>query len=122
MHEFGASAEQAAAAYLRRKGCRLLETNYHTRRGEIDIICRDGDSLVFVEVKSTRDPDGWYPGDRIDKRKRKRIQLAASHYISHHEIPAGAVRFDAVLMTATRRGEWKINHVRDAFRIDESNV
>ncbi len=118
--EFGTSAEQAAVAYLKRKGWRILETNYHTRQGEIDIIGKDGGHLVFIEVKSSHHPGGWFPGDRIDATKRKRMQLAASHYISRHEIPAGGVRFDAILMTAVKDNEWKIVHVKDAFRVDSN--
>ncbi len=118
--EFGTSAEQVAVAYLLRRGWRILDTNYHIRQGEIDIIGRDGDHLVFVEVKSSHHPGGWFPGDRIDETKRKHMQIAASHYISQHEIPAGGVRFDAILMTAVKGDEWKIEHIKDAFRVDSN--
>lgn len=116
----GRMAEAAAAAHLKRKGFRVLETNWRTRRGEIDIVCRDGDRLVFVEVKSAGSKGGWFPGERIDRRKRERLRLAALDYISRREIPAGGIRFDALIMTRTPRGEWGIEHIRDAFRFDES--
>jgi len=118
----GANAEQAAAAYLKRKGWRILDMNYHTRRGEIDIIGRDGDQLVFIEIKSSSSPAGWDLGDRIDRRKRKKIALTATEYISRHEIPAGGIRFDAILMTAAKFGEWTINHIKDAFRMDDTYI
>ncbi|NQT34702.1 YraN family protein [bacterium] len=121
-HELGSSAEQSAAAFLKRKGWRILKMNYRTRYGEIDIIGMDKDLLVFVEVKSSSRQNGWFPGDRIDSKKQKKIRLVASEYIAKHEIPAGGIRFDAVLMTAAKRGEWLINHIIDAFRINEENV
>ena len=75
--EMGSEAERTAVEYLKRRGWSILEVNYHTRRGEIDIIGRDEDELVFVEVKSAGKPTDWYAGERIDLRKRKRIELTA---------------------------------------------
>ncbi|MDP8238284.1 MAG: YraN family protein [Candidatus Hatepunaea meridiana] len=117
-HKLGSDAELAAAAYLKQKGLRILEKNYRIRQGEIDIIAQDKDQLVFVEVKSSSNSNGWYPGERIDSRKRKHIQITASQYISEHEIPAGGIRFDAILMTTTVYKEWKIEHIVDAFRVE----
>jgi len=119
-HELGKAAEKTAAAYLKRKGWRILETNYHIVQGEIDIIGQEGNYLVFVEVKSSSKSSDWDQAERINIRKQRRLQLAASDYISSHEIPSGGIRFDAILMTATERDEWKIEHLTDAFRPDES--
>jgi putative endonuclease len=116
--EKGAEAEHVAVEYLKKHGLRVCELNYHTRQGEIDIVARENDQLVFIEVKSSSKPSDWYAGERIDQRKRRRMQLAALHYIASHEIPAGGMRFDAVIMVAARGDEWSIEHIRDAFIID----
>ncbi len=118
-HALGKEAEKTATAYLKRKGWRILTTNYHTKQGEIDIIGSEGNCLVFIEVKSSSKSSDWDPIERIDFHKQRHIQLAASNFISTHEIPIGGIRFDAILMTATERGEWKIKHLTDAFRVDD---
>jgi putative endonuclease len=115
-HALGSEAERVAAEYLKRKGYQILEMNFRTRRGEIDIVCNDNGCLVFVEVKSASKPTDINPGESIHYRKQQRLQLAATEYISTHEIPGGGVRFDAIVMIATERGEWKIDHAVDAFR------
>jgi len=117
--KLGSEAERTAVGYLQRRRWRILDTNYHTRQGEIDIIARDGDQLVFVEVKSSQKQTEWYAGNRIDLRKQKRMLLTARHYIASHEIPVGGIRFDAVIMVAKPNGEWSIEHIKDAFRIEE---
>ena len=114
--EFGNRSEAAAAAYLKRKGYAILHTHWRTRRGEIDIVCQKEDVLVFVEVKSAAYDSVGYLAERINTRKRRRIQLAALDYVSHNKIPAGGTRFDAVLLTLTREGEYRIEHIPDAFR------
>ncbi len=120
LKEFGAEAEKTAAAYLRRRGYKILRMNYHTRRGEIDIICMIDNMLVFVEVKSASKKTDWDPVYRIDAKKQQRMKHAANDYIVKNELPAGGVRFDAVIMTATERNDWKIKHIEDAFRIEDS--
>ncbi len=117
--EAGHRAELAAAAYLKHRGYRIITSNYRTTRGEIDIICRDGNCLVFVEVKSAERSGGWFPGERIDARKRERLRLAGLDYISSHEVPAGGIRFDAIIMTGKVQDEWSIEHIPDAFRFND---
>jgi len=103
----GGAAEVKAAAYLEAQGLRVLETNYHCRRGEIDIIAEEGDMLVFVEVKQRR-----YLSDAavsIHYRKQQRLTAAASHYLSGSF--ARPCRFDAVLFDKDNNVEW----IRGAF-------
>ena len=78
--EKGNAAERTAAEYLKRKGWRILETNYHTRRGEIDIIARDRNDIVFCEVKYRK---GANPPslELITTEKQKKIVKAAYSYI-----------------------------------------
>ena len=107
----GAAAEAAAAAFLAERGLSLIRANYRCRFGEIDLVLRDGATLVFAEVRlRTRSEFGGAAGS-IDARKRARIIAAARHYLAGKpEVPC---RFDAVLLDrlAPPRIEW----IRDAF-------
>jgi putative endonuclease len=116
----GQLTEAAAARFLEQRGMLILKMNYRTRRGEIDIIARDGDCLVFVEVKSQSARSAWPISERIGRRKRSRLILAAQEYLSTGEVPLGGARFDAVLMTRKSQDEWRIEHLRDAFWAEDN--
>ena len=110
----GAGAEALAAEFLTRHGLRVLERNYRVRGGEIDLICADGDCLVFVEVRLRSSRGFGGAGASITPAKQRRIVLAAGHYLAgKRERPC---RFDAVLLDglSTDRIEW----LRDAFTAD----
>ncbi|AJC74110.1 hypothetical protein AJ81_07900 [Pseudothermotoga hypogea DSM 11164 = NBRC 106472] len=87
-------AEEAAAKFLKRKGYRIIERNYRTRFGEIDIVARYGGYLVFVEVKSGKSE--YFPRTRVDLSKVKRIELAVNEYLLKHKIKYEALRIDVV--------------------------
>ncbi len=116
---FGASGEEVAAAYLSRHGQTIIALNYHSRRGEIDIIAQDGNCLVFVEVKSSKRIPLDRLRERIDLPKRRRLYLAAQDYLLKHQPVCDGVRFDALLMRQIRPEEWQVEHILDAFRLDE---
>jgi putative endonuclease len=107
----GAKAEALAAQFLHAKGLALIERNYRCRMGEVDLVMRDGATLVFVEVR--RRASGAYGGAAasITAAKRDRIVAAARHYLAGRtSVPA--CRFDAVLIEGEpARIEW----VRGAF-------
>jgi len=87
-HSLGSLGEKLAADYLRSKGYQILETNYHIREGEIDIICEQNNCLVFVEVKTrTNQAFGW-PEDAVNDFKLEKILAAAFDYLQHHDINA----------------------------------
>jgi putative endonuclease len=98
MHR-GAGAEQAAADYLTARGLRLLARNVRCRGGEIDLVMRDGATLVFVEVRARAGAAFGDAAESITTAKQARIILAARHYLARHDIDAPC-RFDAVLFDA----------------------
>jgi putative endonuclease len=108
----GAQAEQLAARFLQQHGLKLLDTNYHCRFGEIDLILRDGDTLVFAEVRKRSSRDFGGAAASIDKHKQRRLILTAQHYIAS---AAGdpPCRFDALLLDAANNIEW----VKNAFEL-----
>ncbi len=109
--KIGFAYEKMAAEYLEKKGCRILEQNFYTKVGEIDLIVRDGAYLVFVEVKYRSDQRGGHPLEAVDARKQKRIKRAAYVYLMRHGYPENTpCRFDVV---GILRDE--IMHVENAF-------
>ena len=94
----GAAAEELAARHLLAHGLRIVDRNFRVRGGEIDLIARDGQTLVFVEVRLRSRADFGGAAASITARKQQRVILAASHYLlAHGEQPC---RFDAILLDA----------------------
>jgi len=94
--EIGAYGERVAAAFLRRRGYRVLYRNYHTERGEIDLICRDRDVLAFVEVRTRASVDFGRPVETIGADKREALRFAAGQYLALLGREDIYYRFDAV--------------------------
>jgi putative endonuclease len=80
----GRQAEQLAVTYLQQHGLRMVTSNYHCRHGEIDLIMRDAEALVFVEVRYRRDSAHGHGFDSIDHYKQQRLWRTAEHYIAKH--------------------------------------
>lgn len=111
----GMRGEQAARKFLRRQGLKYLTANFRTERGEIDLVMRDGDCLVFVEVK-TRSSELWgRPADAVDAERRERLTRAGLDYLRLLRNPRVKVRFDVVevLMVDSRVNE--VRHLPNAF-------
>jgi len=107
----GQAAETAAAEYLVRAGLTILQRNFRCRFGEIDLIARDGDAVVFVEVRMRRRGDFGGAAESITGAKRARLIKAAGFYLSS-QARTPRCRFDAVLVSGPGGGvEW----IRDAF-------
>ena len=113
----GARGEDAAARHLVKRGCAILERNYRIRSGEVDIIAKEADTLVFVEVKTRRTGRFGSPAESVDGRKRRRICAAALQYVSENgagELPA---RFDVIEVYA-ENGGLRVRHITDAFEFE----
>jgi putative endonuclease len=111
---FWRRSEILAAAYLRSLGYRLIASGYRVRDGEVDLIAKEGDILVFIEVKSRRSSDP--PEDAVNLRKKQRIIRAARAYMARHKLHEVPFRFDVVGVNsvAGRKPEFRL--LRDAFR------
>jgi putative endonuclease len=109
----GGAGERAAAKYLRKKGLRILVKNYRAAPGEIDLIARDADTLVFVEVKTRR---AGVPAEAVTPEKQKRLTLTALHFLRRHRALEVHSRFDIVAIVwphGSRRPA--IEHIPNAF-------
>jgi putative endonuclease len=109
----GLDAESAAAGFLERNGYAVLDRNYATPWGEIDIIAREKGKLCFVEVKMRSTLAFGSPASSVSSAKQRRIALAALAYMKRFRVTGGA-RFDVVSMVRLADG-WKIDVYRNAF-------
>ena len=109
--KIGSCYEKAASFFLQKKGCRLLDTNFRSRAGEIDIIVEDGRTIVFVEVKFR---SGRFYGrgeEHVDRRKQQTIVRVAEYYLLTHGLWDRCCRFDVISID----GSGTVTHYVNAF-------
>ena len=89
--------EQVAAEFLRQRGYEIIEQNYFCKKGEIDIVAKEGEYVVFVEVKYRKDKKHGYGMEAVTKGKQKRIKQAALFYMMEHRLSMDQpIRFDVI--------------------------
>jgi len=110
----GEGGENAAARYLRNLGYRIIERNFRCELGEVDIIAREGRTLVFVEVK-TREEDDPMPEDQVNSAKQHQLTRAARTYLSRYGSPQPPARFDVIGIVWPPGRAPQIRHTIDAF-------
>lgn len=114
--QIGKQAEADACDYLQRQGLTLVERNYLCKRGEIDLIMRDKQTTVFVEVRYRRSSRFGSSAESVDWRKQEKLLATAQHYLQQHPKAANnACRFDVVALT-TENAQQKIDWIADAFQ------
>ncbi len=113
--ERGRAAEQEAEAYLEKQGLRAVTRNYRSARGELDLVMRDGDYLVFVEVRYRKSAQFGGAAESVHQRKQRRVIAAAQYYLQQHKVTRAPCRFDVVLLTP-EAGHDKITWIKDAFQ------
>lgn len=112
----GARGEAFAAAQLQARGCTILEQNYHSRYGEIDIIAQEGAYLLFVEVKTRRAYGLTGPLEAVTLPKQQRILKTAMCYLQVHFFDLQP-RFDVVAVTVAPNGTMTFEWVKNAFSV-----
>ena len=112
----GQFAENLAARFLEKHGLVTVTHNYRCRGGEIDLVCRDGKVLVFVEVRLRRNAGFGGAAASITRTKQQRIILAAQHYLTTSGKHDCDCRFDCLLLNGTE--EQNIDWVKNAFSAD----
>jgi putative endonuclease len=119
-HARGRSAEEAAVRHLERAGLPVVARNVRFAEGEIDVVCRDGATVVFVEVKARR--AGWddAPAAAVSWRKRRRLVRLAQHYLKWHRLADVRCRFDVVAVTVAADGTLAVRHIPHAFDASEA--
>lgn len=114
MKQLGVKGEGLAVEFLKRKGYRVISRNFKTPLGEIDIVARDGETLVFVEVKTRTDTAFGQPFEAVNYRKREKIKKVALYYLKNNCRKELSSRFD-VLSIEINADKSKIEHIIDAF-------
>ncbi|MCK9504955.1 MAG: YraN family protein [Porticoccaceae bacterium] len=115
----GKSAENYVARHLKREGLTIVASNYRSRRGEIDLIARAGDSLVFIEVRLRNHRQFASGMESVDRRKQERLIATANAYLQeNYGNNPPPCRFDVVSLATNRDngGQYDLEWLRDAFR------
>ena len=120
----GAAGEKIAASHLKKMGYRIVETNYRINLGEIDIIAEQGETLVFVEVKTRVGRAFGRPFDAVTEAKQKQLYRVALHYMSRYGLLDKPARFDVVGVFFAdpdgRRKDARIDVLENAFALDSA--
>ncbi|MFZ5639925.1 MAG: YraN family protein [Bacillota bacterium] len=113
--ELGQAGEEAAVNFLTKNGYKILTRNFRCRSGEIDIIARDGDYLVFVEVKTRSGARFGLATEAVNYRKQQRLQKLAAYYILATGNNNVDCRFDVVTIQPDQNYNWNIEIIKNAF-------
>lgn len=110
----GKKGEETAVKFLEGKGYEIVARNYRVKRQEIDIVAKEKDTYIFVEVKSRSSSDFGFPEDFVSPQQEGRIRNAAIHFLTEQNIEAKDIRFDVVSILVHEH-DIEIEHFEDAF-------
>jgi len=112
--EFGMVGEERACQWARERGWDILGRNYRTRRGEVDVIAKDGACYVFLEVKTRRSRTFGGGAEAVDFRKRQRVTTAAAQWLAQNRLLEAPIRFD-VLAWQVEGSAWQAEWIPNAW-------
>jgi len=111
----GSRGEELAAAFLQRIGFSIVERNFRCKGGEIDIVAKDGNTLVFIEVKSRKTVSYGVPQLAVTPFKQRQISKAALTWLARNHKHDAPARFDVIAILLSGYYQHKIEHIRNAF-------
>ena len=112
--ETGRSGEEIASKYLERQGYKILERNFNCHQGEIDIIAKDKNELVFIEVKTRTNKKYGFASEAVNENKQKHLLSAIKYYIYIKKYEKYFIRID-VIEVYMKNGKVNINHIKQAI-------
>jgi putative endonuclease len=112
--QVGNKGESLAEDYIKRKGYKIIQRNYRCRLGEIDIIAKDGDTIVFIEVRTKQNENFGSPQDSVTSTKINKISKTALSFIQEKNLSGFSYRFDFIAITFSQ-GKPNIEHIENAF-------
>jgi putative endonuclease len=112
--EFGKESESAAVKHLKKNGYRIIEQNYRTKLGEIDIIAKEKNTIVFVEVKSRKTLSYGNPKYALTPKKKRKISMAALYFLKVTKQSGSKARFDVVSISPGKNAP-EIEIIKNAF-------
>lgn len=113
-HETGRMGEEIAVTYLQQNGYQIIEKNFECRQGEIDIIAKEKNEIVFIEVKTRSSALYGLPKEAVDKIKKKHIYRSAEYYIYRKHLENYPIRID-VIEIYKKQGKFKVHHIKQAI-------
>ena len=114
--KIGDIGENYAVKYLKKKRYKIIERNFRSKTGEVDIICSKKDTLVFVEVKARSNSRFGTPAEAVNYYKQKKIILCTKYYLMKHKISNMNIRFDVIEIFLDNNYKLlDINHIENAF-------
>lgn len=111
----GHAYEKLAEKHLRQHGYKIKDRNFRIRKGEIDLIALDHNTLVFVEVRFRKNSLYGSPEETITRQKQVKIILTAQHYMTKFNLWSSNARFDVITIQPAAEGNLKINWLKNAF-------
>ena len=117
--KFGRDGESAALIFLKKKGYRVLEKNFRTKVGEIDIIAEQDGTIVFIEVKARASHEFGHPFNALTPAKQRKIIQTAQSFLAQNRLSDRNTRFDVVALTseAGDQDSWEIELLINAFQV-----
>ncbi len=115
--ELGKKGEEIALRFLKKKGYRLIEKNYVCKMGEMDIIAKEKDTLVFIEVKTRTSTEFGPPQLAVNSRKQRQLSKVALNYLNEKRLKDVKARFDVVSVRYSQN-EPELDLIKDAFELD----
>lgn len=114
-HRIGAWGEEVASQYLEAKGYQILARNWRTQEGEVDLVAQEGETVVFVEVKTRTSKDFGWPEDSVTTTKQRRLQRSAMAYLMDQDLIDVPWRIDVIAIDRNRSGGVeRLEHYIDA--------
>lgn len=113
-HEIGKIGEELAVKYLQEKGYEIIERNFECKQGEIDIIAKDKEEYVFIEVKTRSNENYGKPKEAVDKIKKKHLYRSTEFYIYIHNLEKAPIRID-VIEIYKKKEKYILNHIKQAI-------
>jgi len=116
----GEEGERRAEKFLKKKGFRILQKNYFCKTGELDLVAEDGESLVFVEVKTRKKFGKELPEAAMTTKKKHRVCSAAKHFMKKYRLTEKIFRFDVVGLEYDDENNWEINHWQNVINYNRA--
>ncbi|MDR2587437.1 MAG: YraN family protein [Coriobacteriales bacterium] len=113
--QLGAQGEEVVCTFLKDRGVNIIERNWRCQAGEADVIAREGEDLVFIEIKTRSSEASGFPEEAVTLKKRRRYEKIAMEYLFSHDLPSARVRFDVVALLLSGDGKAFLRHHRDAY-------
>ncbi|MFH1748293.1 MAG: YraN family protein [Planctomycetota bacterium] len=115
-HQLGLRGERLAESFLKQRGLKTVTRGYSTPVGELDLVMRAGETVVFVEVKTRRDRAFSEPQEAVTRPKRRKLARCAEWFLQHKRWTNLPCRFDVVAIVLPEQGDPEIEHFQDAFQ------